>query len=419
MRALVVGLGISGSSAAKFLVKRGAKVTGVDRQPKDIPGVEVLLDSAPLDLSVFDLVVTSPGVPPSHPLIAGAREKGIEVIGEAELALRYLPGYKLGITGTNGKTTVTLMTTHILKAMGIDARAVGNVGDPLTEQVDTPAEVFVIELSSFQLETMTTPVLDRAVILNITPDHLDRYDSMEGYAAAKYKIRDCLKSPTELFLHESLKPEFANYQNYGFNSDNNLSCDGQKLLYQKIIEYYLPLGYRDKLSHDVLNFMASYCLCRDWITSSADLDQALASFKKPSHRIEFVRCLDGVSYYNDSKGTNIDAVLCAVDSLPPGITLIAGGVDKGAAYTPWIERFKGRVEKIYAIGQAANKMAEQLGSDISVHILPSLEDAVQTARVNARPGTLVLLSPGCSSYDMFRDYKHRGDTFIKIVNELI
>lgn len=419
MRVLVIGLGISGVSAAKFLAKRGAHVTGVDRQPKDIPGVNVLPDNAAIDLTKFDLVVTSPGIPHTHPIIAEALKRGIETIGEAELALRYLPGRKLGITGTNGKTTVTLLTTHILNSMGINARAVGNVGDPLTDQIENPADVFVIELSSYQLETLKSPVLDRAVILNITPDHLDRYDSMESYAAAKYQIRHCLKPNGELFLHESLHPNFIGYQNYGFNSVNNLSSDGEKLLYKKIIEYYLPNMYRGKLSHDLLNFMACYALCREWIISSERLDEALLSFKKPPHRIEFVRNLNGVCYYNDSKGTNIDAVLCAVDSLPPGIILIAGGVDKGAAYTPWIQGFKGRVEKIYAIGQAANKMAEQLGSEISVEIFPSLEAAVQTARVTARSGAHVLLSPGCSSFDMFRDYKHRGDTFIKIVNELI
>jgi UDP-N-acetylmuramoylalanine--D-glutamate ligase len=419
MRALVIGLGISGVSAAKFLLNTGAQVVGVDRLPKDIAGIEVLLDTAPIDVSEFDLVVTSPGVPPSHPLIAAAINLGIETIGEAELALRYLPGYKLGITGTNGKTTVTLLTTHILNAMGIKAKAVGNVGDPLTSQVDGSTEVYVVELSSYQLETMTSRVLDRAIILNITPDHLDRYSSMEAYAEAKYRIRDCLKLNGELFLHESLNPSFGGYQKYGFSSDCNLQSDGEKLLYQKIIECYLPKEYRDKLSHDVLNFMASYALCREWIVSSERLNDAVASFKKPAHRIQFVRTLDGVSYYDDSKGTNIDAVLCAVDSLPPGIILIAGGVDKGAAYTPWIERFKGRVEKIYAIGQAANKMAEQLGTDFPVEIHTSLEGAVQSARISAKPGNLVLLSPGCSSFDMFRDYKHRGETFIKIVNELI
>lgn len=419
MRALVIGLGISGTSAAQFLLKKGFSVTGVDKQPKQIAGIDVRLDSDSIRVGDFDLVILSPGIPQTHPLIEQALKLGIETIGEAELALRYLPGKKLGITGTNGKTTVTLLTTHILNEMGTKARAVGNVGDPLTSQMDDPAEVFVVELSSYQLETMSSRVLDRAVILNITPDHLDRYSSMEEYANAKFRIKNCLKENGELFVHESIIPPFDDYLNYGFNSDSNLQSDGEKLLYQKIIEYYLPKEYRDKLSHDLLNFMASYALCREWIISSDHLDRAVASFKKPPHRIEFVRTLDNVSYYNDSKGTNINAVLRAVESLPPGILLIAGGVDKGSAYTPWIEGFNGRVEKIYAIGQAANKMAEQLSTHISVEIFPSLEAAVQTARVNARPGNQILLSPGCSSYDMFRDYKHRGETFIKIVNELI
>lgn len=419
MRALVIGLGVSGTSATHFLLKKGAIVTGVDRIPRDIPGAEVRSDSDPIDVKNYDLVVTSPGILPSHPLLVSAKNQGVEIIGEVELALRYLPGCKLGITGTNGKTTVTLLTEHILKTMGVNARAVGNVGDPLTSQMDDPADVFVIELSSFQIETLSTVALDHGVILNITPDHLDWHKTMEAYSEAKYRMRHCIKPGGNFFLHESLKPQFSDYQSYGFNSANNLCFDGEKLLYQKIIEYYLPKGYRNKSSHDVLNFMAGYALCREWIHSTSLLDQALESFEKPPHRIEFVRSLDGVNYINDSKGTNVDAVLVAVDSINSGILLIAGGVDKGAAYTPWIQGFKGRVEKIYAIGQAANKMAEQLSSEIPVQLFPSLEAAIHTARVTARPGMHVLFSPGCSSFDMFRDYKHRGETFIKIVNELI
>lgn len=429
MRALVIGYGISGRAAAALLRKQGAEVVAVDSNPpSDVP--DVLIDTTTFPMGEFDSVVLSPGIPPDHPLVIAARKVGTETIGEAELALRFLPGRKLGITGTNGKTTVTLLTAHILQQYGFNARAVGNIGAPLSAQLDDPADIFVVELSSYQLETMHSPVLDAGVILNITPDHLDRYSSMEAYAAAKYNLRHCIKPGGAFFVHESLQPPFDGYETYGFGSNNDLYYDGEHLLYKEIIEYYLPKEYREvgspsyqrttvHASHDVLNIMASYALCREWLADTDRLDGAIDSFQKPPHRMEHVQIVDGVHYINDSKGTNLDAVMCAVKALPGPVILIAGGVDKGAAYTPWIECFKGRVESIVAIGEAAPKIAEQLGAHMPVTLCPTLESAVNSAKAMAKPGAYVLLSPGCSSFDMFQNYEHRGDTFKKIINDLI
>lgn len=446
-RILVIGLGLSGRSAAGFLLQRGGCVVGIDRNQNLIQtdesikelcnkGMQVYHDDAMIDLwhkiGNFDLIVLSPGVPPSHPCVTAAKIDGIEVIGEIELACRDIcvqPSKRcVGVTGTNGKTTVTLMIAHILNTAGIKAYALGNVGIPLTSAIDTEAQkeacVFVIELSSFQLEAFTRPCLDVGVLLNITPDHLDRYDSLEAYAAAKISMENCLRSEGQFFVEDKCFHEFQwlfkehNYPTYGYAGNCWIHTDLNFIYLNRNQQFKLPDIYLGRECHDVENIMAAYAVCDRLGVSAQKFVEGLRSFKKPPHRIEFVRTVKGIHYYDDSKGTNIDAVVRAVAAMENEVVLVAGGVDKGFPYVSWLKDFKGKVKAICAIGQAAPKIKQDLNSHIPVTLCESLESAVLQATSHALSGYTVLLSPGCASFDMFTDYAHRGQEFQRIVNAL-
>jgi UDP-N-acetylmuramoylalanine--D-glutamate ligase len=440
-RVIVLGLGVSGLSAAQFLLKRGAHVVGIDRNtelPKSNPtaaflcqqGMIFVPERDPIDLSQFDVLVVSPGIEPAHPLYQAAEKYGMEIMGEIELACRELNKTCLGVTGTNGKTTVTLLVTHILQKAGIKAEALGNLGLPLTAAHDE-TEVFVVELSSFQLETLSARCLDAAVILNITPDHLDRYPSLNDYALAKLNIRKNLKSEGRLFIEDRCLKEFGHLlyhglhqtsrdccYSYGYSSSDKIYTDTHRVYRDGIPAFELPSALQGRRSHDVENIMAAYALCHTLGISSRDFLNALASFQKPSHRIEFVKTVSGIHYYDDSKGTNIDAVIRAVEGFRSNIILIAGGVDKGFPYTPWIAAFHNQVSAVCAIGQSKEKIAKDLEGHLPVTLCHDLEEAVQQATRLANPGDNILLSPGCSSFDMFKDYAHRGQEFQRIVNAL-
>ncbi len=400
MKALVIGLGISGKAAAGLLKKLGAEVTGVDKRDVELDGVRVLREDVLSDLSAFDLVVLSPGVSPNHPLCLEARRLNIELIGEMELACRYLKQPAIGITGTNGKTTVTLMVEHLLRHIGIAARAVGNVGAPLSSQENwLPEEIAVVEVSSFQLETMQTPIFDQALILNISADHLDRHGTLQGVAEAKFRLQNCLKPDGLFHLSEEI-----------VNSWRHLA--------QRDIEIFDKFGYREDSGHDRENQLAAWALCSKLGMTQDDFSRGLLSFEKPRHRLQFVRELAGVSFYNDSKATNIVATVKAVESIKKDIILLAGGFDKGLLYIAWKKAFEGRVKSVLAFGQTAPKICATLEQIVDTEEFATLDDALEFSCKIAKPGDTVLLSPGCSSFDQFRDYAHRGEEFIKAVNNL-
>lgn len=437
---LVIGLGISGRAAAQFLLHQGAKVRGIDKNAELLQKNDALAvlrtqglvtshESQDLDMGQFDLVVISPGIPPTHPFYEAARRARIEIIGEMELACRAVSQKFLGITGTNGKTTVTMLAAHVLNQAGMSAKALGNVGVPIASEIDLLSsqggnEIIVAELSSFQLDTLSCQVMDAGVILNITPDHLDRYANMEEYARSKIHMKDCLKPDGVLYVEESAYRKYGKYFKsfkpmlYGYTSSCDLFSDGSHLIFHGKNECVLPPEHRGGKSHNIENLMAAYALCREMGVAPEQFMRAFSIFEKPAHRIEFIKTIYGVSFYDDSKGTNIDAVIRAVELLKGQIVLIAGGVDKGAPYTPWIEAFSGKVRGICAIGQAAEKIKQDLSHAMPVEVVDSLECAVRYAAASAKPGENVLLSPGCASFDMFRDYAHRGDEFKKIVNAL-
>lgn len=436
-KSLIIGLGISGRAAAGFLLNQGASVKGVDRNYPSIQSLPAIIelqkkglelgDEASESVDSYDFIVVSPGIPQDHPLYRLARQKGIEMIGEIELGCRAIKENRIvGITGTNGKTTVTLLVTHVLNHCGKKARALGNVGMPLTEEIAeiSKEEILVLELSSYQLETLDQPVLDAAVILNITPDHLDRYASMNDYANAKIRIGMCLKPEGSFYIESKTNQSYKSYldkfkiRSYGYEAEHFLSSNGEGIFREGHSVFDLPNDYRGKQTHDIENVMAAYALCHEMGVSPENFLKGLQTFKKPAHRIEFVRTIEGVHYYDDSKGTNIDAVMRAVQFLSGPIVLIAGGVDKGSPYTPWLEVFKDKVKYICAIGQSAAKIEQQLASLVPVKLCSDLEQAINHAAGVAEKGDYVLLSPGCSSFDMFKDYVHRGKEFQRLVQQL-
>lgn len=348
MQYLVIGYGVSGKSAAKFLTERGNSVSVFDDQ----------IEGEAPDLDSCDRVVLSPGVALSHRLVQEALRRGIEVIGEAELGLRYLEGPAVGITGTNGKTTTTLLVTHVLNTCGLKAQALGNVGTPITSGGEGIA---VVELSSYQLETMSVRVFDAVAITNITPDHLDRYGTFERYRAAKLRIRECAKGPC-------------------YEGDD-----------------------------------VAFSLCTHFGVTREQFDRACETFKRPAHRLEVIGCVDGITYINDSKATNVESVIYAISQVLGPIVLIAGGRDKGSSYAPWLKAFQNRVEKVCLLGEAKTRIRGALAGVISMEDYSSLEEAVEGARVACRAGGTILLSPGCSSFDMFSNFEARGEAFRKLV----
>lgn len=388
-QALVIGFGISGKASAKLLLAKGYSVTALDRRFETLekePRILLMSDEADLPWPEFSIAVVSPGIDPSHPLLKKLQVAGVEVLGEIELALRHLPNRTLlGVTGTNGKTTTVLLTTHILNAAGKKAAPLGNVGVALSTYALNPNEneILVIELSSFQLEKLSIKgYFDAAVILNITPNHLNRHASMEEYANAKLVLAKCLKEGGKLFLSKQVERDFGIQGGVVFDSSNESAARA----------------------------LATFCK-----VSKLAADNAIKTFKKPPHRIEWVAEIDGVAYYNDSKASNIEAVIYAMRFFSGPILLLAGGVDKGSSYTPWIEPFQGKVKGIAVFGAAAEKMERELSPFLRLERFSTMKEALGFAKRNASAGDTILLSPGCSSYDQFANYEERGEVFKKMV----
>lgn len=368
MKALVIGLGISGKSATTFLEKRGVKVVGYDDKLAPVE-IEEIRD--------FSLVVLSPGVPLSHPLCLRAKAANVPIKGEAELALETISQRCIGVTGTNGKTTVVKMLEHCLQACGKKARAVGNVGVPLTSCVDEEG-ILVVELSSFQLETLTTKAFEVGVILNIAEDHLNRYHSMEEYAKAKVRLEGCIKEGGQLFVHQEVDSALFSlpYHRYG----------GGNLEAVRLVCAHFGVGEREFL-------------------------QAASSFSKPSHRLEFIAEVQEVKYYNDSKATNVAAVLYALETLQTKVILLLGGQDKGLSFHP-LRAYCDQLKCVIPFGQAREKIANALQN---CHIAVTMEEAVEMAFSFAKPGDTILFSPGCASLDAFKNYEERGEEFKRLV----
>jgi UDP-N-acetylmuramoylalanine--D-glutamate ligase len=374
-----------------------------------------------------DLIVISPGVPADIEELLAARRQGVPVIGEVELAGRYLQGETIGITGANGKTTTTALVGHILKEAGIPVQVGGNIGRPVTAMIATsrPDQWNVLELSSFQLETIERFRAHIGVCINVTPDHLDRHHTFENYAAAKARLFET-QQPGDFAVLNADDATCASYAARTrampvwfsfrpgrpgmFADERAISFGGDAFLAAAEI----PLRGR----HNVENTMAAAAAAHLAGAPLAAIAAAVKTFPGVEHRIEFVRTLDGVSFYNDSKATNVDATMKSIDAFPGGLWIILGGKDKGSDYTVLREPLRKKAKAALLIGAAAAKIKAHLGDAIRLIEAGTMQEAVRAAWREAAAGDTILLAPACASFDQFDNYEHRGWVFKDLARSL-
>ena len=442
-RLVVIGGGESGVGAAVL-----GKVKGMDVWLSDMgaisPRYKEILDKWEISweeghhteekVLSADEIVKSPGVPLTAPLIVKAMAKGIPVISEIELAGRYTDAKMVCITGSNGKTTTTLLTYHIFKEAGLNVGLAGNVGKSLAMQVATEKhDVYVIELSSFQLDNMYDFKANIAVMLNITPDHLDRYDhKMENYTAAKFRIMQNQTSDDAFIYWEDdpiISAQLKNIQSearlYPFSARDDKSCtaylsEGEIHINVDGDEWSMP---RNELSlqglHNVYNSMAATISASLMHIKKENIRKALASFEAVEHRLEFVRTLNGVRYINDSKATNVNSTWYALESMSEPVVLVLGGKDKGNDYSEIEQLVKDKVVAIVCLGVDNTKLHAFFDDKVAVvEDARSMQECVDKCHALAREGQTVLLSPCCASFDLFKSYEDRGAQFKDCVNSL-
>jgi len=443
-RVLVVGLGKSGLAAARFLKTLGARVTVSDARPAMlIAELSELLDqgfsveAGSHGLLTFrrqDLIVVSPGVPMSTPELKQVRAMGAHIIGELELGAQYLKGEMIAVTGSNGKTTTTSLIGEILKAAGRSTLVGGNIGRPVTAMVEesTPESWSVLEVSSFQLETVETFKPRIALVLNITPDHLDRHGTFEVYAGLKARITEFQTADDFLVLNgEDKETQMiaakTKAQVYWFSGRRPMKqgafVHGESILFVPRegakAEPVMPVAEISLAgAHNVENVLAAVCAARLAGVESETIRAAVRAFKAVEHRLEFVREVGGVRYYNDSKATNVDATMKAVEAFAGGIHLILGGKDKGSDYRVLEPLLRARVKTVITIGSAAEKIEHQLEGVVKIERAETLQRAVAFVQAAAVAGDTVLLAPACASFDQFESYEQRGRVFKELVAAL-
>lgn len=367
---LVVGCGVSGRAVIDFCLERGDEVVCVDRNTDKKAPCPIFPEDHLFSLFDFDQVVVSPGVQLTHPQVMRAQENGVEVIGEVELALRQIENRCIGVTGTNGKSTVVSLIGHVLNHSGMKAHAVGNIGIPIISMVSKidPNDILVIELSSFQLMTMHKKSLDVGVILNITPDHIDWHGSFEAYRDAKLHIKDLIKGDG-LFIYPV----------------ENYACVRQ--------------------------------VCKRYGCIDGDIDEAIASYKRLEHRLEYVATVGGVLCVNDSKATNIGAMQHALENTSGDVVLICGGINKGVSMKPLASLIENKCRAVVLIGESKNQISSELTEKTPRFYAESMDEAVQKGLQQATRGDTLLLAPGCASFDMFDNYMARGKIFKQSVTK--
>ncbi len=442
-RVLVVGLGKSGVASSLFLQSRGAKVTVSDAKSQEqlrheIPALldkGIVVETGKHGERTFrdqDLIVVSPGVPSDVPPLFNARREGTPVIGEIELAARYLEGQIVAITGSNGKTTTTTLTGEVIAAGGRKVLVGGNIGTPAITFVDqsSPETWVVLEISSFQLETIETFRPHISAILNVTPDHLDRHGSMENYIAAKKRIFETqtekdfavlnADDATCVAMGQGLKSEAYWFSRLHEVKRGAFVRDG-KIYFRDAkgdLEILPVSEITLKGAHNVENVLAAVTMGRLAEIEPAAIRQAVKDFKAVEHRLEYVATIQGVQYFNDSKATNVDATIKALESFPGCVHLILGGKDKGSDYTLLNDLLRERVKKVYTIGAAAEKIEQQLTGVADVFSAGTLDNAVRRAAESAVAGDIILLAPACASFDQFVSYEQRGKVFKEAVHAL-
>ena len=438
-RILVLGLARTGSEVVRFLTPRGAEVWVTDcRRTEELRKEVAALSSLPVrlllggeDLQWLDgveMVVPSPGVPSDHPLLIGARGRGIEIVSEIELAFRYCGVPLVAVTGTNGKSTTTMLIGEILKQAGMRAFVGGNVGVPLIAFVSGEWDWGAVEVSSFQLEWVERFRPKIGALLNLSEDHLDRYSNFAAYCETKARIFRAQGEEDLAVLNRddplvwSVREKIiSQVLSFGWNEvDEGVFVAQGELVYRAggVEDRFDLSGVRLQGVHNLENLMAAVGTTRWMGVPPPAVQQVMNSFAGLEHRLEFVREKDGVRYYNDSKGTNVGAVYKSLSSFSGPVILIAGGVDKKGDYRILEEAVRNRVKKLILFGAAREVIREALGRLTHTVLADSLETAVEEAGESASAGDVVLLSPACSSFDMFRDYAERGERFKALVQRL-
>ena len=433
---LVVGLGDTGLSAVRFLAKRGAIVRAADSRAQP-PALDALRAERPgigLHLGPFDVqalagvdaIVASPGVALREPFLRAAIQRGIEVVGDVEVFARALAAggsaaRVIGVTGTNGKSTVTALAAAMGGAAGLRTVAAGNIGLPVLDALDAPGaaaiELFVLELSSYQLETTSSLACDAAVMLNLTQDHLDRYDGMDDYARAKARIFAHAKRRV-VNRDDTWSRDMADTAAFSFglgvpHGTREWGLDAQRAVLMRGAAPLLPLHDMAMQGlHNAANALAAHALMSAIDAPADALAQALRTFRGLPHRVELVAEAHGIRFFDDSKGTNVGATVAALEGFRAPVVLIAGGDGKGQDFAPLRPAVESRARGVVLIGRDAPAIEQALGaSGVRLERAATMEAAVETAFELAREGDAVLLSPACASFDMFRNYKHRGDVF--------
>jgi UDP-N-acetylmuramoylalanine--D-glutamate ligase len=439
---LVVGLARTGVAVSLFSAGYGATVTATDEKPESALGdsaarlrqAGVRLELGAHNPRTFldtDLIVLSPGVPANLPMLEAARAKGIPVWSEIELAWRFLRGRLVAITGSNGKTTTTSLVAHILKTAGIPTLVGGNIGVPLLALVEssTHSTVTVAEISSFQLETTSEFRPEIGVLLNLTPDHLDRHSSFDAYARAKMRMFDNQLDRDAAVLNaddaEVTRRMPPRPTIYWFSRQKRVASGAflrdEQILF-RIEGSEIPLARREDIAlrgeHNLENVLAASAAAYLAGADPASISAGVKTFRGVEHRLEFVATISGVAFYNDSKATNVDATRRAIEAFPGPLLVILGGRDKGAPYTPLRELLRQRARLALLIGAAAEKIEADLSASVPLFNAGTLDCAIREAFKAAQPGDTVLLAPACSSFDQFQDYEHRGRRFKELVARL-
>ncbi len=422
-KVVVVGMARSGVAAVELLREKGASVRAVDQKP--VAGVEPQTEASFRDA---ELIVLSPGVPADLPVLEGARRRGVRVIGDLELASWYLQGEIIGITGANGKTTTTALTGHILKESGIPVQVGGNIGTPPAAMVKTSraGQWNVLELSSFQLETTDKFRAHIGAALNVTPDHLDRHGTLERYADAKGRL--FAEQTTDDFkVLNADDPICQSYAGRGlaavvwFSSTREVSpgaflTSGEIVLNGTSVMKTSEVPLRGV--HNLENTMAAAAMASLAGATHAQIRAAVMTFPGVEHRLEFVRKLNGVDWYNDSKATNVDATLKAIAAFEGGLWVILGGKDKNSDYSVLASPLREKAHGALLIGASADKIDAQLRGAVPLCRPGTIEAAVVEAHARAKSGDTVLLAPACASFDQFESFEHRGRDFKRLVHAL-
>ena len=438
-RVLVVGLARTGLVASIFCAAYGAQVTATDEKPEaelketveKLRAAGVALELGGHRAEIFlnqDLIIVSPGVPAKSPSLELARNRGIPVWSEIELAWRLLRGKLVAITGSNGKTTTTALVGHILQSAKIPVLVGGNIGTPLLAKVEASSDstVTVAEVSSFQLELIEAFRPDIGVLLNLTPDHLDRHGSFEEYARAKQRIFENMIDRDMAILNaddlEVARRGPAHGHVFWFSRQKRIAAGaflrGEEIIFRRegsedVVMRRSDISLRGE--HNLENVLAAVSAS---ILAGAPIDSiapAVRTFPGVEHRLEFVQEIRGVAFYNDSKATNVDAALKAIEAFPGSLIVILGGKDKGAPYAPLREPLKQKAKLVLLIGAAADKVAAELEGAVPVERAGTVEHAVALALEAAKPGDTVLLAPACASFDQFENFEQRGRVFKEIV----